>query len=206
MPISQKSPENPGGHKQEEKAAEPSASIHVPPFWQGEPFVRQSPLLRWQFSPEKPGGQTHRYRPSPVSMQVALIAQGLDEHKRISWSHRLPTQPSSQIHCHAFSHVPCRQPGKGTQWSQLSPCHPGLHLHFPGFSQNPFSVLHPALHSQPLTMFVTERIKTTAVRCIVISRKTPFVLNRMRLCRPVVLLPSDFDHISQVCFFLLSFL
>lgn len=48
------------------------------------PFVRQSPLLRWQFSPEKPGGQTHRYRPSPVSMQVALIAQGLDEHKRIS--------------------------------------------------------------------------------------------------------------------------
>jgi len=23
------------------------------------------------------------------------------------------------------------------------------YLHFPGFSQNPFSVLHPALHSQP---------------------------------------------------------
>lgn len=44
------------------------------------------------------------------------------------WSHRLPTQPSSQTHCHAFSHVPCRQPGKGTHWSQFSPCHPGLHL------------------------------------------------------------------------------
>lgn len=25
------------------------------------------------------------------------------------------------------------------------------HLHFPGFSQNPFSVLHAALHSQPQT-------------------------------------------------------
>lgn len=36
MLISQKSPENPGGHKQEENANGPSASVHVPPFRQGE--------------------------------------------------------------------------------------------------------------------------------------------------------------------------
>lgn len=30
--ISQKYPENPGGHKHEEYAAEPFSSVHVPPF------------------------------------------------------------------------------------------------------------------------------------------------------------------------------
>lgn len=44
------------------------------------------------------------------------------------WSHRLPTQPSLQTHCQAFSHAPCKQPGNGMQWSQFSPSHPGLHL------------------------------------------------------------------------------
>lgn len=37
------------------------------------------------------------------------------------------------------------------------------HLHFPGFSQNPFSVLHAALHSQPEpeTAAVTTQHKTS---------------------------------------------
>lgn len=48
------------------------------------PSARQGPRLRWQFPPVYPGGQMQRYPPSPVSMQVALPAQGLDEHCRAS--------------------------------------------------------------------------------------------------------------------------
>lgn len=48
------------------------------------PSARQGPRLRWQFPPVYPGGQMQRYPPSPVSMQVALLAQGLDEHWRAS--------------------------------------------------------------------------------------------------------------------------
>lgn len=48
------------------------------------PSARQGPRLRWQFPPVYPGGQMQRYPPSPVSMQVALAAQGLDEHWRAS--------------------------------------------------------------------------------------------------------------------------
>lgn len=32
MLISQRSPAYPGGHRQEDSAAEPSVSVHVPPF------------------------------------------------------------------------------------------------------------------------------------------------------------------------------
>lgn len=34
--TSQKSPENPRGHRQEEEASDPLTSVHVPPFRQGE--------------------------------------------------------------------------------------------------------------------------------------------------------------------------
>lgn len=66
------------------------------------------------------------FRESLCSVCKQMWVSG--ERRGSPWSHRLPTQPSSQIHCQAFPHVPCRQPGKGTHWSHWSPCHPGLHL------------------------------------------------------------------------------
>ena len=46
------------------------------------------------------------------------------------------------------------------------------YLHFPGFSQNPFSVLHPALQSQPLRQ-ETERDSSSVLASKEISPKKP---------------------------------